>query len=435
MDFTDAPLDQTAAANLAEQNLTFARVDTANDRERYTGWHEVVNRGFYGDRKDDKDVEYMLDAGAYRRLCGVWDDTEAGRDPVATIGSWTTPLSVPGGDVPAWAISAVTVSPTHRRRGIARNFIEAELRTAHACGVPVAALTASEATIYGRFGFAPSARDARITIDTKRARWTGPTPTGRVRFMELGDLYERGRAVADRASRQHPGEVAFDEMLWTGTIEYRPGKDDTAKDLRAVGYTDAAGELQGFAAYRVKPGADEKLIAKVAYLSAATDDAYAALWRYLIELDLVDSVEADLRSVDEPVLWQVSDLRAVTVAPFDHLWLRILDPVAMLEARTYARPGSVVLDVVDPLEFAQGRFLLEIDVAGTASVSRLSGDAPADAAHVTLSERDLAQIAVGGTSVTSLHRAGRVSALTDGAVERVDAAFHSPVAPRLSFWF
>ncbi|PFG29815.1 GNAT family N-acetyltransferase [Paramicrobacterium agarici] len=435
MDFTDAPIDQTSATNLAEQQLTLALVDTANDRERYAAWHNVVNRGFYGERDDEKDVEFLLNAGAYRRTTGVWDAAEAGVDPVATVSTWSTPLSVPGGTVPTWAISAVTVAPTHRRRGIARNLIEAELRTAAACNVPVAALTASEATIYGRFGFAPAARVSKITIDTKRASWAGPTPTGRVRFIELDELFEQGPAIFERERLQHPGEIELGELLWSGTIDYRPGKEDKAKDIRAIQYTGAAGEVQGVAAYRVKEGSDDKLTASVLHLAAATDDAYAALWRFLLELDLVRVLEADLRSTDEPVLWQLSDVRAAKVAPYDHLWLRIIDPIAALEARSYSRPVRLVLDVVDPLEFAQGRFLLEVNDAGSASVSHLTENAPADAGHLALSERDLAQIYVGGASATALHRAGRITELTDGAVAHLDAAFHSPVAPRLGIWF
>ncbi len=436
VDFTDAPIDTTAVANLAEQKLSLELLDIANDRDKAVGFEAVVNRGFYGERSDEKDIEFLLDATAYRRTTAVWDATEPAVEPVATVASWTTPLSVPGGGtVPAWAISAVTVAPTHRRRGIARNLLEAELRTAAACAVPVAALTASEATIYGRFGFAPSAQVAKITIDTKRTAWAGSTPTGRVRFMELSDLFEQGPAIFERERVQHPGEIELDEALWCEILDYRPGKADKAKDLRAIGYTDAAGDLQGFAAYRVKESSDDTLTAKVAHLAAATDDAYAALWRFLLELDLVRAVEADLRSLDEPVLWQLSDVRAAKVEPFDHLWLRILDPIAALEARTYSRQGSIVLDVVDPLEFAQGRFLLEIDGEGTAAVCRLTGDVPEDAAHATLSERDLALIYVGGASATALHSAGRIVEGTPGAATLVDAAFHSPVAPRLGVGF
>lgn len=435
MDFNDAPLDPTSVANLSEQSLRLDLVDTT-DRERFAAWSNVVGRGFYGARLEEKELDFVLNSSSYRRATGVWDAETSDLDPVATLSAWTTPMSVPGGTVPTWAISAVTVAPTHRRRGIARNLLQNELRTASACGVPVAALTASEATIYGRYGFAPSARVAKLTIDTRRARWSGPVAPGRVRFIELSELDTVGRELYERSRLRTPGEIALDDETWTDIVGREFGKDDKAKDVRAVLYSDAAGTPQGFATYRVKDSeADEPLTATVLYLAAATDEAYAGLWRFILELDLVRRVVADLRSTDEPVLWQVSDVRGVKVEPYDHLWLRIIDPVAALEARTYSRAGRFVLDVADALEFAEGRWLLEVDDAGAATVTRVTGDAPEDAAHVALTEVDLALVYLGGASVTSLHRAGRVTEHTDGAAALLDATLHSPVAPRLSLWF
>ena len=107
--------------------------------------------------------------------------------PVATIASWIGELTVPGGrGIPSCAISAVTVAPTHRRRGIARAMLEGELRTAAAAGIPLAMLTVSESQLYGRYGFAPAAASASWHIDVKRAVWIGPRPGGRVDFVPAG---------------------------------------------------------------------------------------------------------------------------------------------------------------------------------------------------------------------------------------------------------
>ena len=66
-----------------------------------------------------------------QRSVGVFDDSIAEPAmPVATVTSWPAALTVPGGEVVAWAISGVTVAPTHRRRGIARAMLESELRVA-----------------------------------------------------------------------------------------------------------------------------------------------------------------------------------------------------------------------------------------------------------------------------------------------------------------
>lgn len=48
---------------------------------------------------------------------------------------------------------------------------------------------------------------------------------------------------------------------------------------------------------------------------------------------------------------------------------------------------------------------------------------------------ELAAIYLGGTSVTTLVRAGRIVEKTPGAAVTADAAFRSTVTPWLSTWF
>src|SRR5690606_19874557 len=100
--------------------------------------------------------------------------------------------------------------------------------------------------------------------------------------------------------------------------------------------------------------------ASIPYLCAETTDAYAALWRFVLELDLVSEVRAHLRPVDEPVRWMVRDQRGIHQTVTDHQWLRILDVRAALEARRYERDGVLELRVVDPLGFAEGSWRLDV---------------------------------------------------------------------------
>jgi predicted acetyltransferase len=207
-----------------------------------------------------------------------------------------------------------------------------------------------------------------------------------------------------------------------------------------VRYDDSAGQPQGFAVYRVveSPAGMPAHIVELQYLVAASADAYAGLWRFLLEMDLVAEVRAPLRSIDEPFVWQVADARAARkMSERDHLWTRILDPKAALEARGYGAPGRILLEVEDPLGFAAGRFLLDIGDAGSASVTRL-GDADAAAdltASVALRVNELSALHLGGVSAVTLARAGRITELTPGSAAALDASFRSAVAPWLSIWF
>jgi predicted acetyltransferase len=431
------PIDAAATAALAKQGLRFALLRSTDDT--FEPWFQAMNRGFHAPRAEAEQLPFRVEGFAHRRIAGIWDDAAAdAATPIATASSWIADLTIPGHrSIPSWAISTVTVAPTHRRRGIARNLIESELRTAVALDVPVAILTASEATIYERFGFAPAAMRADWTIDTTRAKWTGPIPDGKVQLVttEQG-RDEGGLDILERARLQTPGQIFFDGHLWKRMFGM-PGRGNP-NELRVVRYDDADGIQQGLAIYKIEdPGAPRPVSVNVEYLTTATDDAYAALWRYLLELDLVGSVKAELRSVDEPVRWQISDSRAATEdAVGDHLWLRILDVKTTLEARHYNAPGVFVLELDDPLGYAHGTWRLTIDDSGRGVVTGLDGSKEfGDDHHLAMRISDLAAIYLGATSVSTLVKAGRIAEKTAGAAAAADAAFRSDVAPWLSTWF
>ncbi|MCU1558771.1 MAG: family N-acetyltransferase [Microbacteriaceae bacterium] len=412
-------------------------VDTASSE--FPVWLQAETRGFHGPRPSEESVGQQVRGFADRRTTGVFDESGAdAASPISSASSWPTELTVPGQtSVTAWAISAVTVAPTHRRRGIARAMLEAELRTAQALGVPVAMLTVSEATIYSRYGFAPAAMVADWTIDTRRAKWTGPAAFGRVQFVTLEQALADGLELVGRARLNTPGEIEFSGYLWERKLGIH-GDAGLDKQLRFVRYDDVAGVAQGLAIYRMieSPGVVFTHTLELQYLVTATDDAYAGLWRYLLEVDLVSAVSAELLSVDEAIVWQISDYRAARKTfERDHLWTRILDVGAALEARRYGAPGRILLDVSDPLGLAAGRVLMTIAADGSASATSFDGAIPDDAAALSLSVNELSAMYLGGVSALTLTRAGRIVELSPGAAVAVDASFRSAIAPRLSIWF
>ena len=257
MRFTDAPIDSESAHRLHRHGLRLGLVDTG-DAAAFTAWLHAEGRGFYQGAATQQEIDEQLTGAAFRRTTAVWDDTAATPEvPVATVSTWPSPLSVPGErTVDAWAISGVTVAPTHRRRGIARALLESELRTAQGLGLPLAMLTASEATIYGRYGFAPAAMIADLEVVTRRAKWTGPVASGRVHFVTLQQLHDGCRDVFDRARVQTPGDVALDDYIWQRFFGLVGENTGESKHLRAVRYDDADGRPQGFAVYRVGQGSD-----------------------------------------------------------------------------------------------------------------------------------------------------------------------------------
>jgi predicted acetyltransferase len=386
-------------------------------------------RGFLDSDPDENIIGRLRDSWVGRRNIGVYEPGAAPETlPVATVNSWVVPMTVSGGAIPMWAISSVTVAGTHRRRGIARNLLEGELRSAASAGVPIAGLTVSEATIYGRYGFAPAIPVARVAIDTRRAGWIGADAPGRLEYVdreplavELGEVHERSRG---RRAGQIPGW----EQRWTraaGLVEEGKGRE-----VRGVRYIDAAGVTRGVLSYSLKeqPGTFRFTLA-INFLVTETDEALRALWGFTINHDLVTRVECDLRPVDDPILHLVADQRAVEFTVHDHGWLRVLDVPAALAARTYRAPLDVVLRVEDALGFAEGTWRLQADAEGRGTAE--TTDAAAD---VRMSVAELSAIYAGGVRATQLAAAGRIH----GDLEKVaglDDALRTADASLLGIWY
>ncbi|MBD8024757.1 GNAT family N-acetyltransferase [Microbacterium gallinarum] len=430
-----APVNERSRARLAENGLDYRLVPVTGDD--YPQWLQSVARGFQDGERSDEQVASSRERSAYRRVTGVYDAAAPVADaPVATIASWIGQLTVPGGaSLPSCAISAVTVAPTHRRRGIARAMLEGELGAAVSAGAPLAMLTVSESTLYGRYGFAPAAASASWRIETKRATWIGPRPDGRVDFIPRQRFRELVAPLHERVRLRVAGEIDVQGSFWDGFAGTTPTAEK-AGEKRAVQYTDASGVVRGVAVYTVKENHDDftKASVHVGYLLAETDDAYAALWRFLLELDLVAEVNAGELSVDEPLRWMIADQRAATVTLRDHQYVRILDVPAALEGRRYGAPGALALDVTDVLGHAGGRFLLTVDDGGRGTVSTWSDGAaaPDGAVEVSLGIEELSAAYLGGVSLATLAAAGRVRSTDASAAARV---FSWHVAPRLSIWY
>lgn len=365
-DYRSIPIDDLSAARLAERGLRYGLVDTS-DAAAFDRWLQVDMRGFHGPALTPEQLGWWRDGLGYRRTTGVWD----GEQLVATTNSWPTVQTVPGGGtVDSWAISSVTVSPTHRRRGIARGLLEGELRTAAALGLPVAMLTVSEATLYGRYGFAPAAYRSDYTIDTRRSNWVGPETGGRLSFVTLDEWIERIQPLHERVRLTSPGDIPVWKLRWEQLAGTKDTDASRAARMRAIQFTDDDGEVRGLALYEVA-GGDEDFTQHhldVHFLSAETGEAYAALWRFLLEVDLVTEVRALQRPVDEPLRWMVRDQRGIKQTVNDQQWVRILDVPAALAARSYEADGMLELEVTDELGFATGRFVLEV-TGGVATVT------------------------------------------------------------------
>jgi predicted acetyltransferase len=197
-----------------------------------------------------------------------------------------------------------------------------------------------------------------------------------------------------------------------------------------VVYEAPGGEVEGIAAYRVKQDWEDGLTrSSVRILSsqfvALTPVARVALWRYLLNLDLIQSVRGVGFAVDEPLRWMLVDPRRMKpTALRDDLWVRLLDIPASLAARKYSATGRVVFEVADTFcPETAGRYELEAGPEG-AECRRTTREA-----DLALDVADLGAAYLGGVRFDTLWQAGRIEEHTTGAAARADALFRSDPAP------
>ena len=247
-----------------------------------------------------------------------------------TFRSWATELTVPGGAaLPASAIAAVTVRPTHRRRGILSEMVATEHAAARDRGEVLGILHASEWPIYGRFGYGPATLEATWTLDTTATAFRGGpaegvelvTPNAALRD-EIIQMYEARR-------RTGVGELRRRPFSWDFDLGLRPSVwGDAWKGFLAI-HRDPSGTLDGYVRY-TPDGTWERrqprVVARVDELHTLTDDAYRNLWRYLAEIDWVATVRAGRRRLSERLPWLLTNARAASLGESgDDLWIRLLD--------------------------------------------------------------------------------------------------------------
>jgi predicted acetyltransferase len=362
------------------------------------------------------------------RSLSLWD----GDRVAATAGIYTRELSVPGAVVPCAGVTWVTVSPTHRRRGVLTAMMRRQLTELHEQErEPVAALWASEASIYGRFGYAPAAwrgglsgRTAELGLraDIDQGSGTvGPASAEEYRAAATG--------VHERVRRFVPGNMARTAGWWDRLLEDAPDRRGGAGARRYLLHTEHDGAVTGYAAYRVTPtwdgdtGRPDGTLA-VEEVRALGTPAYAALWRYLLSIDLMRTMTYRTASADDPLRHLVADPRALSTRPVDTLWVRLVDVGRALAARRYPTPINLVFEVRDPFcPWNDGRWALTAHPAGGFC-------APTDSdPDLVLGIEELSAAYLGGVSLASLQAAGRVTEKSPGAVTLAATAFSWPVTP------
>ena len=339
-----------------------------------------------------------------------------GEQIVGGAGAYSYDFTVPGGSLPCAGVTVVGVYPTHRRRGALRAMMDAQLRDIHERGEPIAALWASEPTIYGRFGYGIASWACDMTLQRVWSGFARPLERhGQVRFVSPEEGVVLFPPVWDALRRQRPGVPSRSEAWWKLRVLRMP--DEEKANPRRFVALDLDGETQAYAIYRREPAwTDGNSSAKLEVQEAigATPQATAEIWRYLFDVDWTDTISADGLPLDHPLFLLLANVSRARMRTAEALWVRLVYVGAALSGRKYAGEGRIVFEVRDAVcPWNEGRWVLENGQA----------ERTEEAAQIALDVDVLGSAYLGAVSFAELRNALRLEELQPGAVERADAVF------------
>ncbi len=335
---------------------------------------------------------------------------------VGGAGALPFQFSVPGGVLPCGGVTVVGVFPTHRRRGILRAMMDTQLRDIHEREEPIAALWASEETIYGRFGYGLAAWAGEIKLERVWNEYAVPLERrGQTRFVTPEEAATLFPSVWEALMRERPG-VFQRTKAWWELRRLRIPDEEKANPKRLV-VLELDGSVHAYAIYRLLHGFEDGASTARLDVSEAigvSPQATAEIWRFLLDIDWYATLECSLLPVDHALFTLLATPRRARYRMIDSLWMRLVDVGAALSGRDYANDGAIVFDVRDAVcPWNEGRWKLEGGVAART-------DAAADLA---LDASALGSAYLGAVSFAQLRDGLRLEELSDGAVQRADAIF------------
>jgi len=343
---------------------------------------------------------------------------------IGGAGVYPFEMTVPGGPMTCAGVTIVGVKPTHRRRGILRKMMTAQLEDIRERGEPIASLWASEDTIYGRYGYGPASRTGHVLLPrgTADLRPDLPPREGQVRFVEHEEALRAFPRIYERIRPRRAGFVLRTKPWWESRIlddnEWRRGG---AGPLNRV-LLEIDGRPAGYAIYRIFQHQTEwKRTLRV--MEAIGLDARAAreIWRFLLGIDWMDDIQIRLLPLDHELWHLLARPRTLGMKVFDGLWMRPIDVGAALSGRSYVTDGRVTLEIVsDPL--------FE-DNVGTWTIADGRARRSSRRPDVRLDVQALGSVFLGGFSFAELARAERVEEAARGGIARADALFRTDAEP------
>lgn len=397
--------------------------------ENFPEWRKAVRRGF-GDHVHPDDVARLRDQRVEIDRLVAAVDSSSGRI-VATGGADSHSLTVPGGaTLPMAGVAYITTLVTHRRRGAFSEIMARIHESARERGDIASGLWASRSHLYGRFDYGLAINSFNWTIDPRfgafaHAPGSGDADTSEahVYFVGAEEAAVMLPGIYDQMRRMTPGAVDRNAGRW----RYELFDEERIRDGASAFFfaiCEEGGEQTGYVTYRTHSKSEFDLELRVKEQVSITDTAHAALWRLLLNFDLVEKITAENRPADDPLWWMLSDPRRLKRESHDSLWLLLLDVPKALEARTYNADGRLKIGLVSESQpEIAGTYVLDIDD------SRASVKKTTNRPDVVMKPADLAALYLGGATPGPLVEAGRIDILSAGSLAKLHGMFATDSAP------
>jgi len=374
-------------------------------------WH------YFGRAASEEDVQKLGKVLPTERVHVAVEDGEV----VGGAGAYRFDTTVPGGArVPTAGVMAVGVLPTHRRRGILSGLMRKELDDVHEWGEPIATLYASEGAIYRRYGYGLAAISGDISLPRANASfYAAPPSTGRTRLVSEEEALELFPPIYERVAAETPGMLSRSRAWWEA--RRLPVGWSKGEIFKAVLEID--GRPEGYALYSIESDMQRMIsrsVLQVREAIGATPDALREIWRFILDVDWIETVRASWVPPDHPLFLLLTEPRRMAYTAGEALWCRLVDVGAALSARGYGAGEPVVLDVEDGYcPWNEGTWEI-----GPDGVERTKAEP-----DLRLGVDMLGSVYLGGFTFAELARAGRVEELRAGAIARADALFRSDRHP------
>ncbi len=284
-------------------------------------------------------------------------------EPVATFASWDGTINAGNAMAATNFITDVTVQVSHRRRGLMNALMTTDLTEARERSDVLAVLTATDARLYGRFGFGVTASARRLEIESGAKFQLRTEPVGHSVFADPANIAALRRQLFEKFHARQYWSVGRANHYWTSGFDWHTQRPIPQ---RGVVHFDEHGEPDATLVFTVE---EDSL--RIVDLLGISTGAEIELLRLLAHGEAHERIIwPRCHDPRHPLPWALEDSRVVrTTKEFDTVWVRVLNVERALEMRRFDSDGAVTLQILDNQDFCNGTYRVTVE-DGRAAVEK-----------------------------------------------------------------